>query len=189
MLRSRLKSLVKRALKSDTEKPVRSTPRASASRSEKPHPETRVPPEARQAREPPPAPPPPAREPSTETIPGQATRFAALASAAAQGTLDLCAQEITPEVTNASSESSEAGQVLTIDQDECISCGTCVENTDQNFFLASEGPGGQEAKAEVIAQSGHWDQIQDAIDACPVMCIDWLAPDEVGPNHSGSRTE
>lgn len=116
------------------------------------------------------------------------TGFGALARAASEGTLDQTLDRIEREAVevfdNESSSAFSEGQVLTIDQNECISCGTCVENSEPNFHLPSEGPDGEEAKAEVVAQSGHFGQIQDAIDACPVMCIDWLGKDEVAPNHS-----
>ncbi len=181
LFRSRLKSLVKRALKSE-EATVGSSPREAYRRAPT---GTRTSPSETRSEGEPVVSAPEAREPP---VTASATRFAALASAAAEGTLDL-REEVVAEVVNESSESSDAGQVLTIDQDECISCGTCVENSDPNFFLPSEGPGGEEAKAEVIAQEGHWGHVQDAIDACPVMCIGWLDADEVGPNHSGGRSE
>ncbi|MFZ5482470.1 MAG: ferredoxin [Myxococcota bacterium] len=77
-------------------------------------------------------------------------------------------------VRNDSSVAKAEGKVLTIDQWECISCGTCVEQTDKVFFL----PSTTDAKANPIAQDGPMDLIQDAIDACPVTCIAWVAPDE-----------
>ena len=71
-------------------------------------------------------------------------------------------------VNNESSRAKADGQVLTIDQWECISCGTCVEQTNKVFFLPDD------AKATPIAQDGPMDLIQDAIEACPVTCIHWL---------------
>ena len=68
------------------------------------------------------------------------------------------------------SESADAkadGKTLVIDQDECISCGTCVENADSVFVLPDDGC------AVPVAQEGPMDLIQDAIDACPVTCIHW----------------
>jgi ferredoxin len=77
-------------------------------------------------------------------------------------------------VDNESSRAKAAGKVLTIDQWECISCGTCVEQTEHVFFLPSE----EDAKATPIAQEGPMDLIQDAIDACPVTCISWTSKEE-----------
>jgi ferredoxin len=68
---------------------------------------------------------------------------------------------------NESSRAKAAGQTLIIDQWECISCGTCVENTDAVFALPDD------AKAVPTAQEGDMELIQDAIDACPVTCIHW----------------
>ena len=70
---------------------------------------------------------------------------------------------------NASARARAAGQKLVIDQPECISCGTCVEQTDVVFVLPDD------AKAVPKAQEGPMDSIQDAIDACPVTCIHWTA--------------
>lgn len=71
-------------------------------------------------------------------------------------------------VNNSSSRSKAEGQVLTIDQEECISCGTCVEQTNRVFYLPADG------KATPIAQDGPMDLIEDAIEACPVTCIAWM---------------
>ncbi|MCK6520507.1 ferredoxin [Myxococcota bacterium] len=81
-------------------------------------------------------------------------------------------------VDNESSRAKAAGKVLTIDQWECISCGTCVEQTADVFTL----PG--EAKAEVLKQEGPMDLIQDAIDACPVTCISWIEREQLAEQHS-----
>lgn len=75
-------------------------------------------------------------------------------------------------VENESSTAKANGKLLTIDQWECISCGTCVEQTDKVFYLPAD------AKATPIAQDGPMDLIQDAIEACPVTCIHWVTPDE-----------
>ena len=75
-------------------------------------------------------------------------------------------------IDNESSRAKAAGQVLTIDQFECIACGTCVEQTDKVYYL----PDGE--KATPIAQDGPMDLIQDAIDECPVTCIKWVSPQE-----------
>ena len=83
-------------------------------------------------------------------------------------------------IENESSVSKAAGEVLTIDQWECISCGTCEENTKGVFHL----PDQEDDKAEVLIQNGPMDLIQDAIDACPVTCISWIDPDSVEEQHS-----
>jgi ferredoxin len=75
-------------------------------------------------------------------------------------------------VDNESSRAKAAKRVLTVDQVECIACGTCVEQTDKVFYL----PDGD--KATPIAQDGPMDLIQDAIDECPVTCIHWVPPEE-----------
>ena len=77
-------------------------------------------------------------------------------------------------VDNESARSKAEGEVLDIDQDECISCGTCVENTELVFVL----PADEGATAHVIAQEGPMDLVQDAIEACPVTCISWVATGE-----------
>ncbi len=73
---------------------------------------------------------------------------------------------------NESSRAKAAGRVLSIDPWECISCGTCVEQTDRVFALPDDG------KATPIAQDGPMDLIQEAIDACPVTCIRWVTAQE-----------
>jgi ferredoxin len=72
------------------------------------------------------------------------------------------------EVDNESAREKAEGKELDIDRDECIGCGTCVENTETVFFLNDD-----ECKAYVIAQEGDMELVQDAIDACPVTCISW----------------
>jgi ferredoxin len=81
-------------------------------------------------------------------------------------------------VDNESSRSKAVGQVLTIDQWECITCGTCEENTTRVFEVPSDD------KARVLAQDGPMDLIQDAIEACPVTCIHWIDVEEVESHHS-----
>ena len=70
-------------------------------------------------------------------------------------------------VDNECSRAKAQGDTLIIDQWDCISCGTCVENTDAVFVLPDD------AKAVVLQQHGDMTLIQDAIDACPVTCIHW----------------
>lgn len=81
-------------------------------------------------------------------------------------------------VDNSSSRAKAAEMVLTIDQWECITCGTCEENTT----LVFEVPSGD--KAKVLVQDGPMDLIQDAIEACPVTCIHWLSDAEIEEHHS-----
>lgn len=83
-------------------------------------------------------------------------------------------------IENESSIAKAAGEVLTIDQWDCISCGTCEENTKVVFHL----PDQEDDKAEVLIQDGPMDLIQDAIDACPVTCISWIAPEAIEEQHS-----
>ncbi len=81
-------------------------------------------------------------------------------------------------IDNESSRSKANGEILTIDQWECITCGTCEENTKVVFKVPDD------EKAEVLKQDGPMDLIQDAIDACPVTCISWLNPETVEEQHS-----
>lgn len=55
-----------------------------------------------------------------------------------------------------------------IDQDECIACESCVELCPKAFAM-NEDLG----KAEVITSSHSEECIQEAIDTCPVECIEW----------------
>jgi ferredoxin len=56
-----------------------------------------------------------------------------------------------------------------IEETECIGCGSCVEICPEVFQM-QEG----EEKAEVIKpEGGPEDQIQEAMDTCPVSCIHW----------------
>ena len=58
---------------------------------------------------------------------------------------------------------------VSIDEDECIGCGTCEEICPQVFRLDAKTE-----KAEVIQpQGGPENLIQEAIDNCPVDCIHW----------------
>jgi ferredoxin len=87
-------------------------------------------------------------------------------------------------IDNDSARSKAAKETLIIDQWECIQCGTCVENTDAVFALPDD------CKASVFKQTGAMDLIQDAIDACPVTCIQWTAdPDsfEQLNDHMGQK--
>ena len=91
-------------------------------------------------------------------------------------------------VDNESSRAKAIGMELQIDQIECISCGTCEENTNVVFHLP-EGKD-EEYKAAVLAQDGPMDLIQDAIEACPVTCISWEdSTDGVHPSIRGLQPE
>ena len=60
-------------------------------------------------------------------------------------------------------------RTVTLDQEECIGCGTCEELCPEVFRLNPDSE-----KAEVIKpKGGDEDQIQEAIDSCPVDCIGW----------------
>jgi len=61
-----------------------------------------------------------------------------------------------------------ARQVI-VNQDECISCGMCIDNLPDVFRFNDIG------KAECFDSGGaSEDDIQkDAIDICPVSCIHW----------------
>jgi ferredoxin len=55
-----------------------------------------------------------------------------------------------------------------VEKDECISCGVCVEMVS-NVFRFDE-----EMKAEVFDPAGDTEgKIQEAMDLCPVACINW----------------
>ena len=84
---------------------------------------------------------------------------------------------------NESSREKAAKKLLVIDQFECISCGTCVEQTEKVFYLPIDG------KATPIAQDGPMDLIQDAIEACPVTCIHWVTPEEAVERNLTSGVE
>lgn len=58
---------------------------------------------------------------------------------------------------------------LVINEDECIGCGTCSEVCPEVFQMNEE-----KEKSEVIQpEGGPTDCINEAIDACPVSCIQW----------------
>jgi len=56
-----------------------------------------------------------------------------------------------------------------VDQETCIGCGLCSEICPGVFILNEEN------LAEVIDSLGGSEQdIQEAIDQCPVTCISWI---------------
>ena len=56
-----------------------------------------------------------------------------------------------------------------IDEEQCISCGMCINNLPDVFRYNSSG------KAECYDPSGASEEAiqSDAVDACPVSCIHW----------------
>jgi ferredoxin len=60
-------------------------------------------------------------------------------------------------------------RVVTVDQDECIGCGTCERICPEVFQLNEET-----GTSEVIKpEGGPEDLIEEAIDSCPVEAIHW----------------
>ena len=58
---------------------------------------------------------------------------------------------------------------LSINQEECIGCGLCTEIAPEVFRLNNEGV------SEIINPEGAEEsKIQEAIDECPVECIQWV---------------
>ena len=61
------------------------------------------------------------------------------------------------------------GRRVLIDEEECIGCGSCEEICPEVFVLNEDTE-----KAEVISpEGGPEDLIEEAIEACPVECIQW----------------
>lgn len=60
-------------------------------------------------------------------------------------------------------------KAVVVDQDECISCGVCVDNVPEVFRFTDSG------KAEAFDPAGASEEKiqQEAIDVCPVSCIHW----------------
>lgn len=58
---------------------------------------------------------------------------------------------------------------VTVDQDECVGCGACVEIADDVFRLNDD------EKAEVYGKvtDANKENVQEAIDTCPVSAISW----------------
>jgi ferredoxin len=55
-----------------------------------------------------------------------------------------------------------------VDEDECISCGACVDTCPDVFVMNDDN------LAEVTNPAGaSEEEIQEAIDGCPVECIHW----------------
>lgn len=59
---------------------------------------------------------------------------------------------------------------VVLDKEECVGCESCVEVCSEVFAFNEE-----EEKAEVImAEGGPEDCIEEAIETCPVECIEWV---------------
>ncbi len=56
-----------------------------------------------------------------------------------------------------------------VDQDTCIGCGLCCSLCDAVFRMNDEG----KAEAYQAADAMNQDDVQGAIDACPVSAIRW----------------
>ena len=55
-----------------------------------------------------------------------------------------------------------------VDQEECIGCGACVDSCPDVFRMTEDNV------AELYnAEGASEEEIQDAMDACPVECIHW----------------
>jgi ferredoxin len=61
------------------------------------------------------------------------------------------------------------GRRVIVDEEECIGCGSCEEICPEVFVLNEDTE-----KAEVInPEGGPEDLIEEAMEACPVECIQW----------------
>ena len=59
-------------------------------------------------------------------------------------------------------------KTVIIDEDECISCGACVDTCPEVFRMNDDNI------AEVFKADGaSEEEIEDAIESCPVSCIKW----------------
>lgn len=58
---------------------------------------------------------------------------------------------------------------VTVDQEECVGCGACTELAGEVFRINDDG------KAEVYGKvtEANEDDVQEAIDTCPVSAISW----------------
>ena len=60
------------------------------------------------------------------------------------------------------------GKIPVVDQNECISCGLCVDACSEVFRLNDQD------LSEVYNPTGaSVEKIQEAMDSCPVQCIHW----------------
>lgn len=58
-----------------------------------------------------------------------------------------------------------------VDQETCIGCGLCCETCDAVFRMNEQ----DKAEAYREADTGNSDEVQSAIDGCPVAAIRWDA--------------
>lgn len=56
-----------------------------------------------------------------------------------------------------------------LDQEECTGCESCVELCPEVFGFDEEN----EVAYVIDAETGSEEDIQEAIDSCPVECISW----------------
>ena len=60
-------------------------------------------------------------------------------------------------------------RTVTLNQEECIGCGTCEGICPQVFRLNPD----TEKSEVILSRGGDEDLIQQAIDSCPAECIQW----------------
>jgi ferredoxin len=58
---------------------------------------------------------------------------------------------------------------VVINEEECIGCGSCSEVCPEVFQMNEE----KEKSEVILSEGGPTDCINEAIEACPVSCIQW----------------
>ncbi|MBS3780272.1 MAG: ferredoxin [Desulfovermiculus sp.] len=58
---------------------------------------------------------------------------------------------------------------VVLDEEECIGCESCVEICPEVFAFDADS----EKAYVIMAEGGPEDDIQEAMDSCPVECIYW----------------
>jgi ferredoxin len=58
---------------------------------------------------------------------------------------------------------------VVLDEEECIGCGSCSEVCPEVFQMDEE----KEKSEVILPEGGPTDCINEAIEACPVSCIQW----------------
>ena len=58
---------------------------------------------------------------------------------------------------------------VVIEAEECVACGTCVEICPEVFKMDD----GDDVAEVIMDTGGPEDLIQEAMDSCPVQCIQW----------------